>query len=85
MERLGVVGIVIDDRTMAADVQKILSEFAGVIVARTGVPDHATGQSVISLIVKGTLEKISALCGKLGKLPNVSAKSALASIKESSL
>ena len=81
--RLGVVAVVINDRSRAVQVQLVLSQFGDIIVARTGVPDKETGQSVISLIVKGTVEEISALCGKLGKIPDVQAKSALTSPKES--
>ena len=80
--RLGVIGIVIFDRSRAVQVQLVLSQFGDIIIARTGVPDKETGQSVISLIVKGTLEEISALCGKLGKIPDVQAKSALTATKE---
>ena len=80
--RLGVIGIVIFDRSRAVQVQLVLSQFADLIVARTGIPDKETGQSVISLIVKGTVEEISALCGKLGKIPDVQAKSALTTSKE---
>lgn len=80
--RLGVVAVVINDRSRAVQVQLVLSQFADIVVARTGVPDKESGQSVISLIVKGTLEEISALCGKLGKIPDVEAKSALTSKKE---
>ena len=79
-ERLGVVGIVIDDRSMAQEVQKVLSEFADIIVARTGVPDKSSGKSVISLIVRGSVEQVSALCGKLGRLRGIHAKSALTSL-----
>lgn len=80
--RLGVVAVVINDRSRAVQVQLVLSQFSDLIVARTGIPDHQTGQSVISLIVKGTVEEVSALCGKLGKIPDVEAKSALTSAKE---
>ncbi|MCM1043674.1 MAG: hypothetical protein NC350_05700 [Corallococcus sp.] len=82
MERLGVIAVVVDDRSVAQDVQKILSEYAHLLVARTGVPDRETGQSVISLIVKGSVEQISALCGKLGRLKSVQAKSTLCAAKE---
>jgi putative iron-only hydrogenase system regulator len=80
--RLGVVAVAINDRSRAVQVQLVISQFADIIIARTGIPDHQTGQSVISLIVKGTVEQISALCGKLGKIADVEAKSALTSAKE---
>jgi putative iron-only hydrogenase system regulator len=41
-----------------------------------GVPYRERGISVISLIVDGTTDEISAMTGKLGKLQGVSVKSA---------
>lgn len=83
MERLGVVAIVIEgDRGIASSVQEILSAHGEIIVARTGIPDREHSQSVISLIVRGTVEEISALTGSLGRLPNVQVKSALTANKE---
>lgn len=80
--RMGVMGIIIEkDRTMADKVQQILSANADVIMARTGLPDKENNVYVISLIVKGTNEKISALAGKLGKLGNVKVKSAVADVE----
>lgn len=76
--KLGVIGIVIEhDRTVAEKVQTILSANADLIMGRMGVPDKERDVYVISVIVRGTNEKISALSGKLGKLENVKVKSAV--------
>ena len=75
MKRIGVVGIVIEgNRDVAMEVQKILSENGDIILGRMGIPDREDNISAISLIVKGESERISALTGKLGRLPGVSAK-----------
>lgn len=80
--RIGVMGIIIErDRSMADSVQHILSEHADIISARTGIPDKDNGVYVISLIIKGTNERISSLAGKLGKLRSVKVKSAVADIE----
>ncbi len=76
-ERLGVVAVVLSDRQAAAEVQTILSANAEIIVGRMGVPDKARGRSVISLIVCGTVDKISSLTGALGRIEGVQAKSVL--------
>lgn len=74
----GVVGIIIEkDRSVAADVQRILSAHADIILARTGIPDRERDIYVISVIVRGTNERISSLAGKLGKLQSVKVKSAV--------
>lgn len=45
-----------------------------------GLPDRESGFSAISVVVKGSVEEISALTGKLGKIKNVFVKSALTSV-----
>ena len=81
MERMGFVGIVIEDRTSVASVNEILSHFTSIIRGRMGVPDHQTGDAVIGLIVKGTNDQLGALTGRLGNLRGVQVKSALAAPK----
>lgn len=76
--KLGVVGIIIErDRSVAEKVQTLLSENADLIMGRMGIPDKERGVYVISVIVRGTNERISALTGKLGRLENVKVKSAV--------
>lgn len=76
--KIGVIGIVIEkDVSVVSKVQELLSSYAHLILGRMGVPNHETGVNVISLIVKGTNEEISALTGKLGRLTNVKVKSAV--------
>ncbi len=76
--KIGVIGIVIEkDKEVVSKVQELLSSYAHLILGRMGVPNHETGVNVISLIVKGTNEDISALTGKLGRLNNVKVKSAV--------
>ncbi len=76
-KRIGFVGIIIEDRTMASKVNAILSDFGPIINGRIGVPDHQTGKSVIGLIVEGSNDQLGALTGKLGNLQGVQCKSAL--------
>jgi len=77
-KRLGFVGIIIEDRqASAAQVNSVLSQFGGVIVARLGLPDRGRGASVITLVVDATTDEIGALTGRLGTLAGVSVKSAL--------
>jgi len=77
-KRLGVVGIVVEDLSAAEEVNSVLHEFARVIVGRMGIPYRERGVSIISIIVDGTGDEISALTGRLGRVNNVSVKTALA-------
>lgn len=76
--RIGVIGIVIEDReSVASRVNAILSEYAEFIIGRMGIPYRERGVSVIALIVDGTTDAIGALTGKLGGLPGVKVRAAL--------
>ena len=76
MKRIGVVGIVVKgDRSVVTEMQRVLSDFADIIVGRMGVPRN--GVNTIALIVEGTGERISALTGRLGQINTLSVKSAL--------
>ncbi|HHY90443.1 MAG TPA: CopG family transcriptional regulator [Clostridiales bacterium] len=75
--RVGVVGIVVEDTEQAEKINSILHEHASIIVGRMGIPYKERKISVISLIVDGTTDEISALTGKLGKIKDVHVKSAL--------
>lgn len=76
--RIGVIGIVIENRKEVSDkLNKILSDHGDIIVGRMGIPYKERGLCVISLIVDGTTDEIGALTGKLGSLPGVKVKSAL--------
>ncbi len=75
--RLGVIGIVVENLTAAEEVNAVLHEFASVIIGRMGIPYRERGVSVISIIADGTTDEISALTGRLGRVHDVSVKTAL--------
>lgn len=76
--RLGVVGIVVENREQAAArVNQVLSEHADIIVGRMGIPYRQEGLGVISLIVDGSSDAVGALTGRLGLVEGVHVKSAL--------
>ncbi len=74
-KRIGIVGIVIEDLSCVESVNVILHEYAGLIVGRMGIPYKERGVSVISIIVDGSNDEISALTGKLGRVTGASVKS----------
>ncbi|GAB6180539.1 iron-only hydrogenase system regulator [Desulfotomaculum defluvii] len=77
LRRIGVVGIVIEDRAKSPEINNILSQYAEIIIGRMGIPHRETCLSVISLIVQGTNDEIGAMTGKLGNIKGVQVKSAL--------
>ncbi len=80
-DRLGFVGLVVEDREQAARINQILSEYSDMIRGRIGVPDKETGIGVIGLVVEGSNDRIGAMTGKLGNVKGVQVKSALTTVK----
>lgn len=76
-KRIGVVGIIIEEFSNATFVNEILHVFGNLIVGRIGVPYKDRGIFVISVIVDGTMDEISAMTGKLGKIAGVNVKAAI--------
>ena len=77
-KRLGFAGIIVEDRKKEATlVNKVLSEFGDIIIARTGLPYDKRGCCVITLVVDATTDELGSLTGKLGLLEGVAVKSAL--------
>ncbi len=77
-KRIGIVGIVVEDLACAERVNAVLHDYAGLIVGRMGIPYRERGVSVISLIVDGSNDEISALTGKLGRIAGAAVKSMIA-------
>jgi len=79
--RLGFVGIIIEDRERSSEaVNALLSECSAMIVARVGLPYRERDCSVITLVVDTTTDALGRLTGKLGGLPGVSVKSGLSKV-----
>lgn len=74
-KRIGIIGIVVEDLACAETINAILHDYAGLIVGRMGIPYRERGVSVISLIVDGSNDEISAMTGKLGRVSGASVKS----------
>ena len=77
-KRIGTITIIITNRAAQSEnVNRILSEFGNIIVARMGIPHAPKNLNIIALIVHASTDEIGALTGKLGTLAGVQVKSAL--------
>ena len=81
-KRLGFIGILVEDLTSVEKVNETLSQYGTLIVGRMGIPYRDRGVSVISLVVDGTNDEVSALPGTLGRSPGISVKSRLEQAKK---
>ena len=77
-KRVGFVGILVEDRGSVPEVNKVLTDYSRLILARLGLPRSQETTAVITLVVEANTDEIGALAGRLGKIKGVAVKSALA-------
>lgn len=72
--RIAILGIIVEDMDSVEQVNELLHEYREYIVGRMGMPYRERGVSVISVVMDADTNTVSALSGKLGMTPGVSAK-----------
>ena len=78
--RVAVIAIVVENPDSVADVNRLLHDAADCILGRMGLPYRERGVNLISVAIDAPQDVISALSGKIGALPGVSAKTAYSNI-----
>lgn len=74
--RVAVIGIIVEDGRSVESLNDILHEYGPFIIGRMGIPYREHGINIISIAIDAPQDTISALAGKVGNLPGVSAKTA---------
>ena len=74
--RVAVIGIIVEDGSSVDRLNEILHEYGPHIIGRMGIPYRSKGINIISIAIDAPQDVISALAGKVGNLPGVSAKTA---------
>ena len=74
--RVAVIAIVVENPDSASDVNRLLHDAADYILGRMGLPYREKGVNLISVAIDAPQDVISALSGKIGARPGVSAKTA---------
>ncbi len=72
--RVAIIGIIVEDGDSVEKLNKILHDYRNYIIGRKGLPYREKGISIISIAVDAPQDIISALSGKLGRLPGVNTK-----------
>ena len=81
-ERVALIGIVVENFESVEKLNEILHAYGDVIIGRMGIPYKKRGVSVISVAVDADEDTISALSGKIVKLPGISSKTVYAKMGE---
>ena len=72
--RVAVMAIIVREGDSVAALNALLHAYGDFIIGRMGVPYRSRGVSLISIAMDAPGSVISALSGKIGRLPGVSAK-----------
>lgn len=78
--RVAVIAIVVENPDAVEAINRLLHDAADCILGRMGLPYREKGVSLISVAIDAPQDVISALSGKIGALPGVSAKTAYSNI-----
>ena len=76
--RVAVLAIIVKDKASVARLNELLHQSAQWIVGRMGVPYPRRDVSIISVAMDAPADEISALSGKIGRLPGITAKTVYA-------
>ena len=78
--RVAVIGIIVVNRDSVEKLNLVLHEYGDYIIGRMGIPYPKREINIISIAVDAPQDVISALSGKIGRLPGISAKTAYSNI-----
>lgn len=78
--RVAVMGIIVEDFNSAENLNLLLHEYGKWIIGRMGVPYREKGINIVSIAIDAPQDTISALSGRIGKLPGVSVKTAYSNV-----
>ena len=74
--RVAVMSILVENSDSVETLNSLLHEYGEFIIGRMGIPYRKRKVNIISIALDAPQNTISALSGKIGKLPGVSVKTA---------
>ena len=78
MERIAVIGAILGSpQTSQRAFNETVSQYKRIVKGRMGIPFDDEDMAVIALTLRGEMDDINALTGKLGNLPHVTVKTAV--------
>jgi len=78
--RVAVISIIVESGAVTESLNELLSSASKYIIGRMGIPYKERGINIISVAIDAPQDVISALSGKIGRLPGVSAKTAYSNV-----
>ncbi len=78
--RVAVISIIVENPEAIETLNHLLHEAGQYIIGRMGIPYRERGINIVSIAIDAPQDTISALTGKIGKLPGISVKTAYSSV-----
>ena len=78
--KVAVISMIVENGEAVDEFNALLHGYGEFIIGRMGIPYKARGINIISVALDAPRDTISTLAGKLGNLPGVSVKTAVAGI-----
>ena len=76
--RVAVLAIIVKNDASGAALNDLLHQYGRHIIGRMGIPYRERGVNIISVAIDAPTDVISALSGKIGRLPGITAKTVYA-------
>ena len=78
--KVAVISIIVENSDVVETLNALLHDYSDFIIGRMGIPYKEKKINLISVALDAPADTISALAGKLGNLPGLSVKTAIAGI-----
>lgn len=79
--RIAVMSIIVENGEMVEKLNALFHEYGQYIIGRMGIPYREKNINIISVAMDAPQDVISALSGKIGRLPGISVKTAFSGVK----
>ena len=76
--RVAVLAVIVREDAAVTALNDLLHQYGSYIIGRMGIPYLQRGVNIISVALDAPQDVISALSGKLGRLPGITAKTVYA-------
>lgn len=79
-KRVAVISVIVDAGADTEELNALLHGAGEYIIGRMGIPYRAKGINIISVAIDAPQDVISALSGRIGRLPGVASKTAYSNV-----
>ena len=78
--RIALIGIIVENPESVTALNQLLHEYGNYIIGRMGIPYREKKVNIISVAIDAPQDVISALSGKIGRLPGIGVKTVYSNV-----